>query len=63
MQDVKYICLECGHESKTLVYVCPGCQTPLVASCLACGSSIVGAPSPAGTNNSTYHGCPDVNDD
>ena len=41
MENIKYVCPECGHESET-AGLCPGCQLPLVASCPACGNPIVG---------------------
>jgi len=41
MQDVKYVCPECGYESETPGR-CPNCQTMLVASCPVCGNPVVG---------------------
>ncbi|MFC2014066.1 hypothetical protein ACFLU8_04225 [Chloroflexota bacterium] len=41
MENVKFVCPECGHESK-VAGLCPNCQAPLVASCLACGNPLVG---------------------
>lgn len=41
MQNIKYVCPECGYESK-LPGSCPGCKTALTASCPACGNPMVG---------------------
>jgi len=41
MQNIKYVCPECGYESKESS-LCPGCQVPLVATCLVCGNPIAG---------------------
>ena len=41
MENIKYICPECGNESG-VAGACPGCQALLVASCPACGNPVVG---------------------
>ena len=41
MQDVKYICPECGYEAKQ-PGLCPSCQVSLVATCPVCGNPVVG---------------------
>ncbi len=41
MQDIKYVCPECGYESK-VAGSCPNCQVMLVASCPECGNPVVG---------------------
>jgi predicted amidophosphoribosyltransferase len=41
MQDVKYVCPGCGHESK-VPGACPKCQKMLVATCPVCGNPVVG---------------------
>jgi len=41
MQDIKYVCPECGCEAKA-PGLCPGCQVPLVATCPVCGNPMVG---------------------
>ncbi len=41
MENIKYICPECGHESKA-AGSCPNCKEMLVASCPECGNPVVG---------------------
>lgn len=41
MENIKYVCPECGYESK-VSGSCPGCQVSLVATCPACGNPVVG---------------------
>ena len=41
MQDIKYVCPNCGYEAK-VPSLCPNCQVPLVATCPVCGNPIVG---------------------
>jgi transcription elongation factor Elf1 len=41
MEAIKYVCLECGHESES-AGSCPDCEAPLVATCSICGNPIVG---------------------
>ncbi len=41
MENIKFVCPECGHESK-VVGLCPNCQVPSVATCPACGNPVVG---------------------
>ena len=41
MQDIKYVCSECGYESGA-AGLCPGCQVALVATCPECGNPVVG---------------------
>lgn len=41
MEAIKFVCPECGRESK-VAGLCPSCQTLLVASCPACGNPVVG---------------------
>ena len=41
MEYVKYVCPECGGESKS-PGVCPHCGVALVATCSVCGNPVVG---------------------
>jgi len=41
MEDVKYVCPDCGYEAKT-PGSCPKCKVPLVATCPVCGNPITG---------------------
>jgi len=41
MEDVKYVCPDCGYGAKT-PGSCPKCKVPLVATCPVCGNPITG---------------------
>ena len=41
MEDIKYVCPECGNESHN-PGSCLKCRTPLVATCAVCGNPVVG---------------------
>jgi len=41
MQDIKYVCPDCGYET-TKPGTCADCQVALIATCPACGNPIVG---------------------
>jgi len=41
MEDIKYVCPECGYEAKEPGQ-CPSCQAALVATCAVCGNPVVG---------------------
>ncbi len=41
MENVKYVCPECGYESGE-PGLCPKCQVSLMVTCPACGNPIVG---------------------
>ena len=41
MENIKFICPQCGYESKA-PGLCPSCQVPMLGSCPTCGNPIVG---------------------
>jgi hypothetical protein len=41
MENVKYVCSDCGYEGKDSGS-CPDCDAPLVATCVVCGNPVVG---------------------
>ena len=41
MENVKYVCPECGYESEE-PGSCPRCQAMLVATCAVCGNPMTG---------------------
>jgi endogenous inhibitor of DNA gyrase (YacG/DUF329 family) len=41
MENIKYICPECGHESE-VTGSCPNCKVMLLANCPTCGNPVVG---------------------
>jgi hypothetical protein len=41
MEEIKYVCPECGYESPNPGF-CLKCRVPLVATCAVCGNPVVG---------------------